>query len=104
MGIIDQIQTKGMWLGIIPDISKPTRKFAGSFSLEKGDVLFLYTDGVIEICNQKREQFDIHRLTDFLLSNADKATEEIKRALLFELNRFKHEQMDDITFLIMKKR
>ncbi len=101
---VDRIQTKGMWLGIIPDISKPTRKFAGSFSLDKGDILFLYTDGVIEICNEKREQFDIHRLEQLLLSSADHTAEAIKQRLLSELNQYKYEQLDDITFLIMKKK
>lgn len=92
-----------MWLGIIPDISKPTKKYAGNFCLEKGDILFLYTDGVIEICNKERQQFDIQRLSDFLCFNADEPVEQIKHNLLCELNRFKYVQTDDITFMIMRK-
>lgn len=100
---IEKIGTRGMWLGIIPDISKPTKKYAGNFCLEKGDILFLYTDGVIEICNKERQQFDIQRLSDFLCFNADEPVEQIKHNLLCELNRFKYVQTDDITFMIMRK-
>lgn len=102
-GQIEQIPTKGMWLGIIDDISGPIQKYAGSFTLEKDDIVFLYTDGVIEIKNKNNEQYDIHNLTRFLKQHADRSTKEIKLALLSELNRFKDRQLDDITFLIMRK-
>ncbi|MBU1340090.1 MAG: SpoIIE family protein phosphatase [Proteobacteria bacterium] len=100
---IEQIPTRGMWIGVIPDISKPINKYAGSFTLETNDILFLYTDGVIEIKNQFSEQYDIKRLSNFLKTHASLDTEAIKQCLLFELNEFKEKQMDDITFLIMRK-
>ena len=100
---VEQIETKGMWMGIVPDISKPTNKFAGSFTLEPGDILFLYTDGVIEIKNRDGEQFDIERLSRFIVENAAYDTDTIKQNLLVNLNKFKANQDDDITFLIMKK-
>lgn len=100
---IEQIQTRGMWIGMIPDISKPTKKHSGTFTLEKDDILFLYTDGVIEIKNQDSEQYDIQRLSDFLIAHADQEPEAIEHHLLSELNRFKHRQTDDITFIVMKK-
>ncbi len=102
--IIERIPTKGMWLGIIPDISKPTKKYAGRFSLKKDDILLLYTDGVIEAFNEKREQYDLDRLEKFLMAHADQSNESIKQKLLYELNEFIYEQADDITFLILKKR
>ena len=103
-GIVEQIPTKGMWLGIIPDISKPTKKYAGEFYLEKNDLLCLYTDGVIEVCNEKREQYDMKRLEVFLKGHSTLPTEIIKHRLLAELNQYMEHQMDDITFLIMRKR
>ena len=100
---VEQIQTRGMWLGVIPDISKPTRKFAGEFQLSKDDILFLYTDGVIEIKNKDAEQYDLDRLCQFLIENAAEPAETIKQNLLAALNQFKDKQLDDITFIIMKK-
>lgn len=102
-GRVEQIQTRGMWIGVIPDITKPTTKFAGTFNLEKDDLLFLYTDGVIEIKNSDSEQYDIKRLSDFLKKYAKENTQTIKQELLKALNRFKEKQTDDITFIIMKK-
>lgn len=101
---VERIPTKGMWLGILPDISKPTLKYAGEFRLEKDDILFLYTDGVIEICNHNREQYDIDRLESFLLKNGQNPPDRIKANLLSELDTYMDRQLDDITFLIMKKR
>ena len=93
-----------LWFGIIPDISKPTIKYAGEFHLKKNDLLFLYTDGVIEVCNEKREQYDIKRLEAFLKGHSTLPTETIKLRLLAELNQYMHHQMDDITFLILRKK
>ncbi|MFH2091923.1 MAG: SpoIIE family protein phosphatase [Pseudomonadota bacterium] len=100
---IEQIQTRGMWLGVVPDITKPTRKYAGTFELEPDDILFLYTDGVIEIKNRDSQQYDISRLSHFLISHASLDPRTIKLKLLSELNHFKEKQQDDITFIIMKK-
>lgn len=102
-GQVEQIQTRGMWMGVIPDISKPTNKFAGTFNLEKDDILFLYTDGVIEIKNKDSEQYDMERLIAFLKNHASLDPDIIKRSLLSQLNDFKEKQLDDITFIIMKK-
>jgi serine/threonine protein phosphatase PrpC len=84
-------------------VALPIKKYSGRFSLKNGDMLFLYTDGVIEICNEQRQQYDIYRLEQFLLQHSEKNTEEIKQLLLEGLNEFKHEQTDDITFMVMKK-
>lgn len=98
---IERIQTVGMWLGLTEDISQIIK--TGSFKLEKGDFLFVFTDGTIEIMNEKGEQYDLYRLEKFLLGNAEKEPEEIRDLLEIELNNFKAEQKDDISFVIVKK-
>jgi len=103
-GEVEHIDTKGMWLGIIPDISKQTSKGCGEFTMEKGDVCLLYTDGVIEIMNEKREQYDMHRLSCFIRILASKTSMQEMTDLLYqELMDFKSEQLDDITYLFFKK-
>lgn len=100
---VEQLPTKGMWLGVIEDISKPTQKFSGQFQLNQGDLLLLYTDGVIELKNKAKEQYDIHRLSTFLQNHATLPVTAIKEALLAELNSFMDRQNDDITFLVMRQ-
>jgi len=103
-GETELVDTKGMWLGIIPDIEKQTIKGAGSFSLQKNDVCLIYTDGVIEIMNEHREQYDVGRLTEFLKRYARNTNMNELVALLYqELMDFKHQQLDDITYLFFKK-
>jgi len=104
-GEIEQVETKGMWLGIIPDISKQTSKGSGKFSMEKNDVCLLYTDGVIEIMNKEKEQYDMHRLSSFIKRLApEKSMQELTDLLYQELMVFKSEQLDDITYLFFKKK
>lgn len=101
--IVEQIPAKGMWLGIIPDISKPTFEHSGRFYLEKDDVVCLYTDGVIEARNHKKEQFDIQRLERFFKTHAHHTPDHIKECLSKELLTYMDRQKDDMTFLILKK-
>lgn len=103
-GGIERIPTKGMWLGIIPDISRLLKKYAGSFYLEPEDLVFLYTDGVTESCNEKKERYGLERMETFLKTHGRMPVETIKQKLLSELNQFMDSQTDDISFLILKKR
>ncbi|MBN2546053.1 MAG: SpoIIE family protein phosphatase [Spirochaetes bacterium] len=98
---IERIPTIGIWLGLTEDISKIIK--TNKFKLEKDDLLFIFTDGVIEIMNEKNEQYDIYRLEQFLVKMGDKEPEDIRDSLNIELNNFKYEQKDDITFIIIKK-
>lgn len=101
---VELITTKGMWLGIIPDIEKQLTRGTGSFTLEHDDICLLYTDGVTEIMNAHREQYDLERLKQFLLKYGDSHTvEELNKILIDELNDFKYNQLDDITYLFFKR-
>ena len=87
---IEEIITFGMWLGILPDISKQIKKGSGSFKLEKGDICLLYTDGVIETMNEHKEQYDLHRLSNLLQKYGNESTEFIKEKIIQDLNDFKY--------------
>jgi len=71
--------------------------------LQKGDVLFLYTDGVTEAENQKKEQFTDKRLKD-IANKCDLVS--VKELLNFTRNIVDEfadgaEQFDDITMLAL---
>jgi serine phosphatase RsbU (regulator of sigma subunit) len=70
----------------------------------KGDMLFLYTDGLIDQQNQARERFGSERLTSIIRSNIHKPMPEIKADIELSLERFmkNEEQRDDITILGLK--
>jgi len=73
-------------------------------SLEPGDVLFLYTDGVTEAMNQRKELFGEQRLLAALNAGGDSPLKELLPAVKREVDNFADgtEQADDITMLALK--
>ncbi len=59
-----------------------------SVHIEPGDVLLLYTDGVTDAQNRRKEFFGGTRLLQTMQSAAGATAEEIKAALVAELRRF----------------
>lgn len=72
--------------------------------LKPGDLLVLYTDGIVEAENPVGEQFMLNRLVDFIKANRQYEAEEIKEMFIKELKGFidKNYFEDDITFIIIK--
>jgi sigma-B regulation protein RsbU (phosphoserine phosphatase) len=73
-------------------------------SLQKGDALFLYTDGVTEASNREGKFFGKDRLRAFLDVREKLPARELIRALRGELEHFSRglEQSDDVTMLVLK--
>jgi serine phosphatase RsbU (regulator of sigma subunit) len=70
----------------------------------RGDVLVLYTDGVVETMNEDKDQYGDTALYRQIKTNASKSAEAIKKAILKDLSAFRKntEAHDDLTLLIMK--
>ena len=75
-------------------------------TIEKGDILLLYTDGVAETMNRNREEFGLDRMCRTFLKYSDLPLEQqieniVEEARIFA-NRAK--PTDDITLLLLKKK
>jgi serine phosphatase RsbU (regulator of sigma subunit)/anti-sigma regulatory factor (Ser/Thr protein kinase) len=72
--------------------------------LKKGDLLFIYTDGITEAMNEKREQFGEQRLIDFVYKYNHLPSSEFKQKLNDEIVAFTkgYPQSDDITFVVVR--
>ncbi len=72
--------------------------------LEKGDELFLYTDGVTEAANLDKQFFGENRLLDCIDRFSDEAISDQISDILTEVDEFvgEAEQFDDITMLGVK--
>ncbi|SEP89961.1 Serine phosphatase RsbU, regulator of sigma subunit [Lachnospiraceae bacterium RM5] len=70
-------------------------------TLEPGDKIFLYTDGVTEATSDNDELYGEKRLKDYLNSNIDQNIETIIKGVKKDIDNFigKAEQFDDITML-----
>ena len=72
--------------------------------LEKGSMLFIYTDGVAEATNSNQELFGTDRLIEVLNGSDSETPEHVINAVTDGLNDFVKDapQFDDITMLCLK--
>ncbi len=75
-----------------------------TIQMEKGDTIFLYTDGVTEAMNPVSEQFTEDRLINTMKGLNTSSVKMIKEKVLDDVERFVDgaEQSDDITTLVVK--
>jgi serine phosphatase RsbU (regulator of sigma subunit) len=104
-GELEELWTPGIALGAQAlDMISTKRE-----RLQEGDLLFLYTDGVIESHSMKNQLFGKERLQKFLLQTSSKSSEKMIEKLLSEIENFSlgQPQHDDITLLaiqVLKKK
>ncbi|MCD6380029.1 anti-sigma factor antagonist [bacterium] len=74
--------------------------------LKKNDMLLIYTDGVTEAMNEKREQFGEKRLLKLMKKSGSKSPQEFIDILSNEIDKFtgQYPQNDDITVVAFKEK
>lgn len=91
----------GVLLGAMPTMLAYA---TGEISLNKGDVIALYTDGVSEALNEQEEEYGEERLERCLVKNASLSADGILNAILEDVRGFTSGRYsDDITLVILKK-
>jgi DNA-binding LacI/PurR family transcriptional regulator/serine phosphatase RsbU (regulator of sigma subunit) len=101
-GTIEQIPTLGTWVGATRDIDEANQD--SRCVLRDGDVLLLYTDGVIEARNAAGQQFGIERLSNELCRLSHCPATEIRDGLCAAVTSFMAAQNDDIAILVARYR
>jgi serine phosphatase RsbU (regulator of sigma subunit) len=97
---VERVGTPGTWLGVRRAID---RVFVDSMiTLEDGDLLVLYTDGVTEAMNARREQFDIDRLCALIEREQDRPPDAIRDAILAAVRGWMTVQVDDISLVVLR--
>jgi sigma-B regulation protein RsbU (phosphoserine phosphatase) len=100
-GFVDRLGNGGTVLGANPHQSYPE----GSVAFRPGDLLLLYTDGIIEQTNAAGEPYGEQRLVDFLQANRILPPDRLQNALLQDVLEFgAGRQDDDITSVIAVRR
>jgi sigma-B regulation protein RsbU (phosphoserine phosphatase) len=97
-GHIMPLKHGGPVLGPMPD-AQYTRGFA---KLEPGDLLCMYSDGIVEAHDKQDNEFGIERLQKVVKANRTKSAEEIGREVLAKVAKFGREGEDDRTVVIVK--
>lgn len=99
---ITHLHPTGPLLGPAPNSKYET----DSINFSSGDVLVIYTDGIIEAANEKFEFYEEERLEKVIRDNIDKTPKEIALTILDKVNQFstsKSKYQDDKTLLIIKR-
>jgi serine phosphatase RsbU (regulator of sigma subunit) len=108
MGKAFMLEMKGVPLGLsvlsLEDVDKNLEEYP--LELEKGDVLILYSDGITEAENFRKDQFGEDRLLKIAesLAKSEYPAEKIKGGILEAVKDFVGgtPQSDDITLLVIK--
>ena len=70
--------------------------------LQRGDVMVLYTDGIIEARDAQGRLFEMERLCAAVQMNYRGSVAEIRDGIMTRVRAFMHEQEDDMTLLVFR--
>jgi sigma-B regulation protein RsbU (phosphoserine phosphatase) len=100
-GTIELLENTGPVLGLAPDQKYQTE----NINLAKGDILLLYTDGIVEAVDVNFKLYGEERLKQKLLQVKDSAPREITEAILEEVQNFSAQgpYSDDKTLVAIKR-
>lgn len=88
----------GPAIGLMPEAKYKSE----TADINSGDVLLLYTDGLVEARNSTDEEFGEDRLKRFLENNKDNNANDILEKLHKEVEKFSQKIDDDLTILVFK--
>jgi phosphoserine phosphatase RsbU/P len=99
-GNLDQLPATGVPIGLLPGRGYEEK----SVSIGKGDLLFFYTDGTVEITNEQGEFFGHERLAAVITRDSAASVEAILADVEEELRAFRGsaEQSDDATMMALR--
>ncbi|MCJ8344855.1 serine/threonine-protein phosphatase, partial [bacterium] len=97
---LEHLNAKGLVLGMFAPLDYETKES----TLESGDWVILYTDGVNELENSKLELYGYDRFEKLLHDHMDGDAKTLKDDLIEDLADFRKENdpSDDITFILIK--
>jgi phosphoserine phosphatase RsbU/P len=99
-GAIERLTNGGLPLGIMADAPYEL----GVVTLQSGDWLVIFTDGVVEALNAKSEEYEESRLLNVLQNGITATPEDLLRRLMADLDFFvgTTPQHDDVTCMLIK--
>lgn len=102
---IIEVSSKGMGIGFNDKGLFEKTLEVVDLTVNEGDILLLYTDGITEAMNEAKIQYGIERVKKVILSNSEKSVEELKTLINRSIKYFvgQADQTDDITFIVLKR-
>ncbi len=99
-GRCEQLANPGTWVGAMRDVRRFT--VDTEVQLEPGDVMVLYTDGLTEAADARREQFGVERLAQIVEASRERSVDEIRDLIFDAVQGWTSERVDDMTVLVLR--
>jgi len=99
--MVKKLSSSGLFLGTFEDVQFQE----GTVDLDKGDILFMYTDGLVEAMNKSNEQYGYDRLITKLIMFQNEKCSDIINYIMKDVKEFTEGKAfdDDITIFVIKK-
>jgi sigma-B regulation protein RsbU (phosphoserine phosphatase) len=97
-GQIEQLSHGGMVLGPTPDATYQR----GYVMVEPGDLMCLYSDGIVEAHDRQNREFGLERLVKILKTNRERPAQEITAEVLQKVAKWGRSGEDDRTVVVVK--
>jgi sigma-B regulation protein RsbU (phosphoserine phosphatase) len=99
--VFEELAEGGIALAMMDDFEFES---TGPIALEKGDILFMYTDGIVEAMSAAREPFGIGRIQDILRANRDQSAKDIVEKVRSAVRQHTgtDRREDDLTLVVTK--
>lgn len=101
---VETVATDGSWLGVQDDIGPFLQE--RELTLQPGDALLLYTDGVTEAKNGRNVQYNLDRLRDMLArqgATPKPSAEKIRDGVIEDVLGWSRARQDDVTVLVLRR-
>jgi len=95
---ITEVESSGPPLGMVEEFDYKTL----TYTIQQGDKLLLYTDGLVESANEQEELFGLQRVKDKIIQTKNISNQELIDELANDLNNFAFEYKDDVTMLLLE--
>ena len=101
-GSLARLEQRNMALGVLPDLQYSE----DSVAIEPGDILVLYTDGVVELIDRQGNPFGVRRLVQVLQENRGLPAAELIGKVVAAARKFSGASgfLDDLTLVILQRR
>jgi PAS domain S-box-containing protein len=99
---MERLRTPGVWLGAKRAIRNVT--IDTTVTLDPGDLMILYTDGITEARNAAGKMLDLDGLSAIIESVVDRTPEEIRDCVIAKTRAWMKEQHDDISIVVLRRK
>ncbi len=99
-GECEEIETPGTWVGVIPEIADAL--VDTEIRLEVGDLILLYSDGLVEARSASGEFFGLGRVRERIVAGRDGSLQDLADGLVGAAESFRDQIEDDISFVLFR--